>query len=263
VLAQGRLAAPPKGPVFISVLELPQSAGATLGPHKHVAGFAYALSGTVRLAFSGGPVIDLKPGSAAFMGSNVMHSHSSPDGRPVGVILILCLVILAVAMGWISVRHPGDTMLLGILAGALVVIGYVAVLNPLANDWYFVAVRPEVQRGAPMPVPGGSRVYESPAFALASSPYTESLRLITLEPGGRTAAYSGSGPEALVVLGGRAMVCAVGREVAQLEAGDATMVGADTPVQVVNPTGETSVVLSFSARQEGQPPEHPGGQSPC
>ena len=38
-VVEGRVAALPAGSVFISVLELPQPAGAVLGPHKHIAGF--------------------------------------------------------------------------------------------------------------------------------------------------------------------------------------------------------------------------------
>src|SRR5207237_2671231 len=43
VLATGQANALPEGAVFVSVIELPQAAGATLGPHGHVPGFAYVL----------------------------------------------------------------------------------------------------------------------------------------------------------------------------------------------------------------------------
>src|SRR5207302_995145 len=65
-VVEGRLAALPAGPVFISVLELPQPAGAVLGPHKHVAGFIVDVSGTATMEIEGN-VVDVGPGDAAFV----------------------------------------------------------------------------------------------------------------------------------------------------------------------------------------------------
>ena len=45
-VVEGQVAAPPRGHVFISVLELPQPPGEVLGPHRHVAGLS---------SISGGP----------------------------------------------------------------------------------------------------------------------------------------------------------------------------------------------------------------
>jgi len=201
---EGRLAALPAGPVFISVLELPQPPGAVPGPHKHVAGFVLDVSGTASMVIPGRNAVDVGPGDAVFLAPLQPHDHGNRAVVPIAVALALILVGLSAVL---VVRRGRPSAL--VLTAALLIAGTVATVDPLMNHWYFIAVRPDVQRGAVMPVPAGHRTYESQDLkGVHSGPYVERLTDRTLGSG-ESARFTGTG--AIVVLDGQVSVTTGGR----------------------------------------------------
>jgi quercetin dioxygenase-like cupin family protein len=77
ILATGKVAGLPAGPLYINVIDVPQAAGNKL-THKHVAGFVYVVAGTQTLAMVGGGTMTLQPGQAGFTGAGILHSHINP-----------------------------------------------------------------------------------------------------------------------------------------------------------------------------------------
>jgi quercetin dioxygenase-like cupin family protein len=201
---EGRLAALPAGPVFISVLELPQPPGAVLGPHKHVGGFVLDVAGTATMAIPGQSAVNLRAGDAAFIGANQVHDHGNPAAVPVAIALALILVGLSALL---VVRGGRPSAF--VLTAALLAAGTVATIDPLMNHWYFIAVRPDSARGGVMPVPAGHRTYESQILkGLQTGAYVERLTDRTLGSG-ESARFSG--PAAIVILDGQASVTTGGR----------------------------------------------------
>ena len=197
-VVEGRLAALPSGPVFISVLELPQPAGAALGPHTHIAGFVVDLAGTATVVM-GGNVIDVGPGGAIFTGDLVPHDHENRAAVPFAIALAVILVGLTVSLVVFGGRRQGFPLM-----AALLVAGTVATVNPLMNDWFFIGVRPATARGGVMQVPAAHRAYESANLTgLATGPYVERLVDRRLEP---AESVRVAGPAAIVVLEGNASV---------------------------------------------------------
>jgi hypothetical protein len=203
-LVEGSVAKLPSGPVFISVLELPQPAGAVLGPHAHIAGFVLDVSGTATLAITGRGTVDVGPGDAVFTASLQRHDHENRAAVPAAIVLALVLIGLTVALvGGVWRRRAG------VLLAALLVLGVVATIDPLINHWYFVGVRPAAQRGLVMPVPAGYRTYESENLTgLEAGPYIERLTYRTLDSGEST---SLAGPAAIVLLDGQGSVTTGGK----------------------------------------------------
>jgi len=203
-VVDGSVTTLPTGPVFISLLELPQPAGAVLGPHTHIPGFVVDVSGTATLAMSGTGTIDVRPGDAVFTANLQPHDHENRAAVPAAIILALFLVSLTVALVAGAFRRHAV-----VLVAALLVLGVVATIDPLMNHWYFVGVRPAAARGGVMPVPAGHRTYESENLTgLPAGPYTERLTYRSLASG-ESARLSGSA--AIVVLDGEASVTTDGR----------------------------------------------------
>lgn len=197
-VVEGKVAGLPAGPVFISVLELPQPAGAVLGPHAHIPGFVLAVSGTATIAIAGKGTLDVGPGDAVFTASLLSHDHENRAAVPAAIVLAVLLVGLTVAL------FAGPWRRRAVLLAALLVFGVVGTINPLMNHWYFVGVRPAAQRGAVMPVPAAHRTYESDNLsALAAAPYSERLTYRSLASGESARI---SGPAAIVVLDGEGSV---------------------------------------------------------
>jgi quercetin dioxygenase-like cupin family protein len=237
-VAEGRVAALPTGPVFISVLELPQPPGAVLGPHQHVAGFVADVFGTATMAVAGS-VVDVGPGDAFFTADNELHDHANRAAVPFGIALALVVVGLTVVVVLRNGRRPA----VGLLA-ALLIAGLVATVDPLMNHWYFVAVRPAAARGAVMPVPAGHRTYESDNLtALSSGPYLERLTDKRLGPG-ESARFAG--PGAIVVLDGQVSVLIDGRPTVLSAQAGATIAGG-TEVTVRSASGARVLVLQVLA----------------
>ena len=74
-LGDGKIAALPKGTLYVQYNELPQPAAGTL-THAHIAGFVYGVEGTTQLVV-GGETKDLKAAEAAFVGADASHTHSN------------------------------------------------------------------------------------------------------------------------------------------------------------------------------------------
>ena len=198
-VVEGKVAALPAGPVFISVLELPQPAGAVLGPHAHIPGFVLDVSGTATIAIAGKGTLDVGPGDAFFTAGLLSHDHENRAAVPAAIVLAVLLVGLTIALLTGVWRRRAVFLL-----AALLVFGVVGTINPLMNHWYFVGVRPAAQRGAVMLVPAAHRTYESENLSsLAAAPFTERLTYRRLASG-ESARLSGAA--ALVVLDGEASV---------------------------------------------------------
>jgi hypothetical protein len=206
-LSSGPVAALPEGTAFISVFRLPQPAGAALGPHAHVSGFACALRGAETMTFADATTIRVPAGEAGFMGAQQLHTHLNSDGvLPAGIVAVL-LIVLAVVVGLLGAQRSGaaSRLLLVGLVG-LVALGAVAAWNPWSNDWLFISVRPAAARGGPMPLPSASRVYESADLAaLPPGPYIETVAEVTVASGSVTTIQS-AGASLLLVIDGQALV---------------------------------------------------------
>lgn len=188
------------GPVFISVLELPQPAGAVLSPHKpHIPGFVLDVSGTATMAISGKGTVDVQAGDAFFLANLQPHDHENRAAAPAAIVLAVLLVALTVALVGGAWRRRAVVFL-----AALLVLGVVATIDPLMNHWYFVGVRPAAARGAVMPVPAGHRTFESANLTgLAAGTYIERLTYRWLASGESVAI---TGPAAIVVLDGQGSI---------------------------------------------------------
>jgi quercetin dioxygenase-like cupin family protein len=233
-VVEGRLAALPAAPVFISVLELPQPAGAVLGPHQHIAGFVVDTIGTASIGI-GGNVIDVGPGDAVFTADQVPHDHENRAAVPPAIALALFVVGLSVALVLLQGRGPAVALL-----AALLIAATVATINPLMNHWYFIGVRPAAMRGAAMPVPAGHRTYESENLTgIASGPYLERLTDRRLGSG---ESIRFVGPAAIVVLDGQASIVADGRS-ARLSTQSGTTVAGGTEMTVQSESGSSRVLV--------------------
>jgi quercetin dioxygenase-like cupin family protein len=224
VVVEGRVAALPTGPVFVSVLELPQPPGAVLGPHQHVAGFVMDVSGVATVGISG-QLIDVGPGSAYFTPDGVLHDHRNRAAVPLAIALAVLLVGTTAGL----LVYRGRPFALALMAG-LLVAGTIATIDPLMDHWYFIAVRPAAARGAAMPVPAGHRTYESDALTgLASGPQQERLTDQRLVPG---ASARFAGPAAIVLLRGEASLMVDGRRSdLRAEAGATVAGGKDATIE--------------------------------
>ena len=80
-LGDGKIAALPKGTLYVQYLEIPQPAAATLA-HAHIAGFVYGLEGATKVETVGGETKDLKPTEAVFVPADTAHTHSNPGTTP-------------------------------------------------------------------------------------------------------------------------------------------------------------------------------------
>jgi hypothetical protein len=239
-VVEGPLAAVPSGPVFISVLELPQPAGAVLGPHQHVAGFVADISGTATMVMAAN-VVDVGPSDAVFIADNLPHDHQNRAAVPLAIALALVIVGLTLAVV-LRRAHRGAVALMT----ALLVAGTVATANPLMNHWYFISVRPAAARGALMPVPAGHRTYESENLSgLSSGPFVERLTDRRLGSGESVRVV---GPAAIVVLDGQASIVTAGRT-AGLSAQSGTTIagGAEVTVQSVSGSARVLVVQVLPA----------------
>jgi hypothetical protein len=163
ILASGRLESIPPGTLFVNYLKLPQAAAGSI-KHKHLAGFVYAVGGTVEMDVEGAAPLIIPPGQAAFIGANIMHNHLN--------------------------------------SGAV------------ANDWWFVALRPTASRPLATIVPGQKELYTTADLTqINAGPYTETLSN-NLLPANGVDRQSGQSLRVLYVLDGNVTV-----------SGDAAMVG--------------------------------------
>lgn len=193
VSGQGTLAQLPPGPVYISVLELPQPAGAVLGPHRHVGGVVVDFYGNSVLRVPGDGSREVTPGKVAFIPPLELHSHENPGPVPWAIGLAVLLLALLATWTW---RHAWQ------FAAAVLIVASVATGNPFMNHWYVIGVRPVADRQAAMPVPSGHRVYLSASLVgLAAGPYTERVTERVLA---KDQSLVLSGPAAVILVSGDA-----------------------------------------------------------
>ena len=234
-VVEGRLAALPAPPVFISVLELPQPAGAVLGPHTHIAGFVVGISGSATMVMEARNVVDVGPGDGVFTANLQMHDHENRAAVPFAIALAVVVVGLTVALVLLQGRGPAVALM-----AALLVAGTVATINPLMNHWYFIGVRPAAQRGALMPVPAGHRTYESENLTgLTSGPFLERLTDRRLGSG---ESVQFVGPAAIVVLDGQVSVVVDGKT-AGLSAQSGTTIAGGTEATIQSGSGTARVIV--------------------
>jgi hypothetical protein len=245
-LATGPVDALPPGADFVSIIDLVQAPGATLGPHAHVAGFAYDRRGVETLDLSDGTSVRVGPGEGGFMGTQMRHAHVNADRLPAAFDAIL-IVVAAIAL---CLTLIGRTRRAARLAPAALVLliaaSVLGVWNPWSNDWLFLSVRPTSARGAAMPLPTSSRVYESPDLgALPSGPYTETLQEITLVPGAQPFEVASTGAVVLMALDGTFRLESADGTT-QIGTGGATLVRTGSSVRVTDAGAAPTHVLSFS-----------------
>ena len=88
---------------------------------------------------------------------------------------------------------------------------------------------------------------------LAAGRYMESLRLVTVQAGGRSSAHMHSGVESVLVLEGRVLVRSGGNAPASLAAGQGFMILPKVPVQLINVGDGIARTLVYSISPEGAP----------
>ena len=226
----------PKGADYFSILELSQPPGATLGPHAHpYAGFAYSLKGEATVAFDDGRTIRVGPGDVGFIATQAAHAHVNADDRVQSAALAILIVVLAAAVCLIWLRPAWrDGRLLPIALVLLIAAGALGTLNPWSNDWVFISVRSVTNRGAPMPLPTASRVFESPDLGALPGTYVQTLDEITLAPGGAAADVGSIGAAVLLALDGRVDVQPAGGSSTQIGAREATVLQPGAQVRLAN-----------------------------
>jgi hypothetical protein len=130
--------------------------------------------------------------------------------------------------------------------------------NPAAvpNHWYFFGAWPSSVRGTPPVNPLAMEVFATedlPPDAVRPGPYGEVLRLVTLEPSGRTAAQRHGGTEVLFVLQGSVSVRLAGQPGVEIPAGQGSWQRPGAEIQVSNPSNSGAQYLDFYLTASGQP----------
>lgn len=128
--------------------------------------------------------------------------------------------------------------------------------GPDANSWYFIALWPNTARGLALVDPTVSSVaFATPDFesgTLAQGAYSQVLRRVTLDAGGRTAAHSFGGFSVLFVLQGSVTVRAAGSPSATFQAGLGLSHAAGVGLQEINATGSPAVFLELLTTATGK-----------
>jgi quercetin dioxygenase-like cupin family protein len=88
---------------------------------------------------------------------------------------------------------------------------------------------------------------------LAAGRYTEGLRLVVVQPGGRSAAHMHSGIEGVLVLEGRVLVRSGGNAPTYLALGQGFYILPKVPVQLINAGDVVARTLVYSISPEGAP----------
>jgi quercetin dioxygenase-like cupin family protein len=120
-------------------------------------------------------------------------------------------------------------------------------VGPTDSTWYFVALWPSVQRSNQL-VTGSQIAFETtdiPSSILPPGSYTETLRRVTLQVGGRSPAHRFGGLEVVFVLDGTLTVKVAGHPPIQLIAGEGTSVAPATATQELAAASSKAVYLAF------------------
>jgi quercetin dioxygenase-like cupin family protein len=122
-----------------------------------------------------------------------------------------------------------------------------------ANGWYFVSIRPNTARTASPTFPGQKEVFATPDLAaLPAGAYSLGLRVVTIQPNGRTAAHKHGGLESILVLDGSVELRVQGASAKTLQKGDGTFIEADTPLQITNKGTAAAKFLAFFVTADGK-----------
>jgi quercetin dioxygenase-like cupin family protein len=116
------------------------------------------------------------------------------------------------------------------------------------NRWYFIALWPTAERRAPLVSSAASVIYESPDLdpsTMPPGPRIETLRLVTLQPNGRSAAHRFSGLELLFVLEGTIRLDVAGQPPTELSAGQGQYLPPGTDEQELNAGAGVAGYLAF------------------
>jgi quercetin dioxygenase-like cupin family protein len=116
------------------------------------------------------------------------------------------------------------------------------------NRWYFIALWPTAERRAPLVSSAANVIYESPDLDPATmppGPRIETLRLVTLQPNGRSAAHRFSGLELLFVLEGTIRLDVAGQPPTELSAGQGQYLPPGTDEQEFNAGAGVAGYLAF------------------
>ena len=127
-----------------------------------------------------------------------------------------------------------------------------ATLPGALSTWYFIALWPDTPQSSTL-VPPSTLVFKTedlPPTAMPPGSYTETLRSVSLQPGGRSSAHVFGGLEVVFVLDGTLKVDVAGQAPVQLPAGQATYVPAHTLTQELA-VGQKSDYLAYFITQHG------------
>jgi quercetin dioxygenase-like cupin family protein len=116
------------------------------------------------------------------------------------------------------------------------------------NRWYFIALWPTAERRAPLVSSAASVIYESPDLdpsTMPPGPRIETLRLVTLQPNGRSSAHYFSGLELLFVLEGTIRLDVAGQPPTNLSAGQGQYLPPGTDEQELNAGAGVASYLAF------------------
>ena len=123
------------------------------------------------------------------------------------------------------------------------------------NHWYFLSLWPSAARGKPLVNPAAKVVYQTqdaPASALQGASYTETLRLVEIDSGGRTGAAKFGGLLMVFVLDGSVQLHVAGQQPASVAAGQGAFVLPGVAVQAFSQNGPSHLLLFF-ATATGEP----------
>jgi quercetin dioxygenase-like cupin family protein len=126
--------------------------------------------------------------------------------------------------------------------------------GPSASSWYFVSIRPNSARTAAPTFPGQKEAFATADLAaLPAGAYSLSLRVITIQPNGRTAAHKNGGLETMLVMDGSVEVRVQGAAAKTLQKGEGTSIQADTPLQLSNKGTVPAKLIAFFVTADGKP----------
>jgi quercetin dioxygenase-like cupin family protein len=121
------------------------------------------------------------------------------------------------------------------------------------STWYFIALWPDTLQSATL-VPPSTLVFKTedlPSTAMPPGSYAETLRSVSLQPGGRSPAHIFGGLEVVFVLDGTLKVDVAGQAPQRLPAGQAIYVPAHTLTQEVAVGAQKVDYLAYFITQHG------------
>jgi hypothetical protein len=137
--------------------------------------------------------------------------------------------------------------------------------GPTENHWYFMALWPTSARSSPLVSASARVAFETPDFPLTAflpGQYIETLQLVSIDAGGRTAAAKYGGIESLLILDGSIRIHAAGKSPVTLAADQGATESPGTATQIFNQASGRSTFLAFYVTAAQQPFETPVDQSP-